>query len=320
MQIETVYLHEGRKDVTLTAYIAHVSSELPASGKRPAILILPGGGYLNCSDREAEPIALRFAAMGYQAFILRYSVYFEGASDWGAMDGEPVPKDVSLFPNSLREVGQAILMMRARAAEWHLDADRLAVCGFSAGAHNAAMYGVNWHREVITDYFKVDQELLRPNALILGYGLYDSVNESTERSNPMDRKMMGFKNVALTGTAEPSDEVKHTLSPCLHVTKETPPAYLWCTAEDTLVPSQQSLRLALALANAGVPYELHVFEKGMHGLSLADQATSMSQKQILPDTAKWIEMVESWLLQRFALNIPEKSFLDLMLEEAAAKQ
>ena len=71
----TYYLHEGRTDVSLKTYVINEAGEMNTQGARPAVLILPGGAYLNCSDREAEPIALRFAAMGYHAFVLRYSTY-----------------------------------------------------------------------------------------------------------------------------------------------------------------------------------------------------------------------------------------------------
>lgn len=78
MLIEKVYLYEGREDVTLTTYIVAEQGELAGIKKRPAVLICPGGGYFNCSDREAEPVALAFAALGYHAFVLRYSTYAEG--------------------------------------------------------------------------------------------------------------------------------------------------------------------------------------------------------------------------------------------------
>ena len=80
----TVQLYEGRPDVSLTTYVLADSPELMNGKRRPAVLICPGGAYLNCSDREAEPVALRFAAMGYHAFVLRYSTYFKG-------EARPIP-------------------------------------------------------------------------------------------------------------------------------------------------------------------------------------------------------------------------------------
>ena len=78
MLTEIIKLYEDRNDVTLTTYVIAEKGELHAQGKRPAVLICPGGAYMNCSDREAEPVALKFASMGYHAFVLRYSVYGEG--------------------------------------------------------------------------------------------------------------------------------------------------------------------------------------------------------------------------------------------------
>ncbi len=80
MKSECIRLYENREDVTLATYVWMDSPDLLAGKKRPAVLICPGGGYFNCSDREAEPIALRFAAMGYHAFVLRYSTYTEGGA------------------------------------------------------------------------------------------------------------------------------------------------------------------------------------------------------------------------------------------------
>ena len=94
-------------------------------------------------------------------------------------------------------------------------------------------------------------------------------------------------NVALLGTARPTEEQLTSVSPALHVSEKTPPTFLWATFQDHLVPVQQSLRMASALADGGLPFELHVFEAGEHGLSLADQTSSTDCSQLDPDAAKW---------------------------------
>lgn len=119
MKQEIINLNPER-NVTLTAYIQEVAGEFQFA-KRPAILVLPGGGYAMCSDREADPVALAYMKAGYQAFILRYST---GKN--------------KTWPNPLEDYEQAMAMIEERAEEWHLDSSRIAAVGFSAGGHLCA--------------------------------------------------------------------------------------------------------------------------------------------------------------------------------------
>lgn len=139
MNIEKIVLNEERR-VTLTAYLQGVGGEFRNIVRRPAMLILPGGGYRMCSEREADPIAFPYLEAGFQTFILRYSV-----------------KENAVWPNPLNDYEQAITLIRERAEEWGVVPDKIAVIGFSAGGHlacAAATMSVN-----------------RPNAAILGYAL-----------------------------------------------------------------------------------------------------------------------------------------------------
>ena len=148
MNIERIVLNEER-NVTLTAYIQDVGGEFQHVTKRPGILILPGGGYQMCSDREADPVAMPYLKAGYQAFILRYSV-----------------KKDSLWPNPLEDYEMAMELIRSKGAEWNLYEDKVAVIGFSAGGHLAASAATMSRN--------------RPNAAILGYAL---ANDDVKRYN-----------------------------------------------------------------------------------------------------------------------------------------
>lgn len=119
MKQEIITLNPQR-NVTLTAYIQEAEGEFRFA-KRPAIVVLPGGGYSMCSDREADPVALAYMKAGYQAFVLRYSV------------GEH-----KTWPNPLDDYEQAMELIAERAEEWHLDSSRIAAVGFSAGGHLCA--------------------------------------------------------------------------------------------------------------------------------------------------------------------------------------
>ena len=137
MKSELLILNEER-NVTLTVYLQEVGGEYQNLDSRPALLLLPGGGYHFCSDREADPVAFAYLKAGYHVFILRYSL-----------------GDDATWPNPLSDYEQAIALIRRNAGEWHVAADRIVVLGFSAGGHLAACAATMSEN--------------RPNAAILGY-------------------------------------------------------------------------------------------------------------------------------------------------------
>lgn len=148
MKVETIVLNEER-NVTLTAYIQGTGEEFRFVPRRPAVLVIPGGGYEYCSSREADPVAMPYLKAGYHAFILRYSV-----------------KEYAVWPNPLEDYDQAMKLIRAKADEWMLYPDKVAIIGFSAGGHLAAAAAT--------------MSKHRPNAAILGYALTD---EDVKRYN-----------------------------------------------------------------------------------------------------------------------------------------
>ena len=307
MITQTIQLHEQRPDVTLTAYVWSDSPILLDSRKRPAILICPGGAYLGCSDREAEPVALRFAAMGYHAFVLRYSTYSDGAPGFLPLTREvrdlPVnPK--SVHPAPVRDIGRAFLIIRENADEWRVDTDKIAVCGFSAGAHNCAMYATHWHDPLISGFLGAEPAAFKPAAAILGYGIYDYHLMFGGITDPFAQAMSEAASIAFFGTKAPTEEMLDAASPARLVTGNMPPAFLWATAADELVPVENTTRMAQALAHRGVPFEVHIFERGQHGLGLADQASSGSLLELNADAEKWVGLVDAWLKKRFALPLP----------------
>ena len=152
----------GHPEATLEGYILDCEISLGQEKRRPAIVVCPGGGYLYCSPREGEPIALRYAASGFHAFILRYS------TGWDAKDFSP-----------LQEVSWAIGMIREHADEWNIDPEKIATCGFSAGGHLALAAGLLGEN--------------KPNAMILGYPAVTTPNNPM--SNFMVKLLTGKQNV-----------------------------------------------------------------------------------------------------------------------------
>lgn len=133
-------IFDQEKNVTLTAYLQEVGGEFRGVEKRPAVLVLPGGGYQMCSDREADPVVFPYLKAGYQAFILRYSV-----------------KENAVWPNPLNDYEKAMELIREKANVWNVYEDKIAVIGFSAGGHLAACAATMARN--------------RPNAAILGYAV-----------------------------------------------------------------------------------------------------------------------------------------------------
>ena len=308
MIIEKMYLYDDDPKVNLTTYILEDSEEMMNGRKRPAILVCPGGAYMFCSDREAEPIALRFAAMGYHAFVLRYSVY-SNSGNYYPFPGKTPAYEKSVYPGPMREIGMAMLKIREHAEEWKVDMDRIILTGYSAGANNCGNYAVLWNDPIVYDYLKAKPEDLRPAGAILGYTLCDYVQmqRTLEKIGDKGRLDMnrGF-NLAFFGDPDPDEETMAKGSSVNFISKDTPPMFLWSTRDDNLIPVDQTLRLAYELEAHGVPCETHVFENGPHGLSLADQASSQAKEQIWPDVAVWMSLAETWLKKRFPLDLPDE--------------
>ena len=231
--------------VTLTAYLPDYSPEMKHLAKRPTMLVLPGGAYMFCSDREAEPIAFAYNAQGYNAFVLRYTV----------------GKEKAAFPRPLEDADLAMQKIVENAEEWNVDTDKIAAIGFSAGGHLCAALAT--------------MGKIRPAAVILGYPcILESISHILAEPVPsLDEK----------------------------VDANTPPAFIFHAAEDGCVPVEHSLAFGTALAKAGVPFEMHIFEKGYHGFSIANNYVYESQEHVdyLAHVKCWVEMSVRWLDKRF---------------------
>ena len=269
MRIETAVIEAGGGSACLTCYI-RTEIQAQKGRKRPAVVICPGGGYERCSDRESEPVAMQFAAMGYHAFVLEYST---------------AP---SRFPTALLELAKALSYIRKRGDEWEIDQERIAVCGFSAGGHLAASLGVFWNREEIYGPVNEKPENIRPDRLILCYPVISSGIYGHQDSF---RNLLGDKY----GSAADMDMASLEKQAGPHV----PPVFMWHTDEDITVPAENSLLFAMALRKAGVSLEYHLFPHGRHGLSLATEDSAKPEEDgnvyVVPCCKQWILLVKEWL-------------------------
>lgn len=237
---------------TLTVYLPPVGK---ASGT--AVIICPGGGYGTLvMKREGYEVAELFNSMGVTAFVLKYR-----------LPSDKIMVDKSIGP--LQDAQQAIRLVRQRAAEWHINPNRIGIMGFSAGGHLAATAGTHSDRAVIANPEGVS---LRPDFMILVYPvitLNDSLGHGGTRKN-------------LLGIAPSSEQIK-LYSNELQVTKQTPTTFLLHAGDDRVVPVENSLVFYEALHRNGIPASTHIYPKGDHGFLTT------------PARPEWMDLCRRWL-------------------------
>lgn len=256
MRMEKIY-YPNKENVWLEAYLLDSGLKLGQDAKRPAVVICPGGGYIYLSPREAEPVALAYAAKGIHAFVLHYSV-------GRAVEG--------MTP--FKEIDWAIKTIRDHADEWLVDADKILTCGFSAGGHLALTSAL------------MGKE--KPNGVILGYPAIK-----------MDMPGGDMLLKLFTGGRDLTEEERSYFNLLDKVTEQAPPLFMFTTGEDTMT-RKMTLELACEYEKQNLLYEYHIFQKGPHGYSLANEACADGSSQVLsPHVAKWFDMSVEWIFDVF---------------------
>lgn len=268
---ETVALWEKHPEATLTSYCITNHAELKLKPRR-TVIVCPGGGYQMLSEREAEPVVCKFLAEGFNVFLLRYSVK---------------PLAHSYAP--LIEAGMAIKYIRENAERFNTDPSYIFICGFSAGGHLAASAGTLWNIEPVREALGISsgnapEGINRPTGTILCYPVITGGEKAHKGS---------IKNVS--GCDPLTEEAISAYSLELHVDPTTSPAFIWHTFSDRTVPVENSLLYASALTANKVPFELHIYPEGTHGLSLCNEWTSsQNPDKIEPHCENWIELAIKW--------------------------
>lgn len=241
----------------LTVYLPRTMS-----AATPAMIVCPGGGYVRlASNHEGRQVAGYLNSLGMAAFVLRYRL--------GPRYHHPV---------ELGDAQRAIRMLRSRAAEWRLDPARIGIMGFSAGGHLAMSASNLFTAGDARAADAIDRVSSRPDVAVLGYPVISMTASWTHQGSKQN----------LLGT-NPDVNLATQMSGEFAVKKDTPPTFIFQTNEDTVVPAENSLHYFLALRQAGIPAEMHVFEKGPHGVGLANDDAALSP---------WSALLATWLRGR----------------------
>ena len=261
MEMYTYTLPSGAK---LVGYLRDETTEMPAFNTRPAMLILPGGGYAYCSAREADPVAMQFLQAGYNVFTLYYTCRI--SEEQPALHWQP-----------LIDAAGAVLHIRRNAQALRIDPAKIAVCGFSAGGHLAASTAILWDAEPVQKALGIHAEEARPNAVVLGYPV---VTSGVATHGGSMQNLCG-EDAALRSTMSLENQIRAGL----------PPFFIWHTVEDPAVPVQNSLLLANALNEHKVPFELHLFAHDGHGTSTCTNEVNTPNSH----NRAWVALCTDWL-------------------------
>jgi acetyl esterase/lipase len=230
---------------------------------RAAVIVCPGGGYTNLAiGHEGTDVAKWLNSLGVAAFVLKYR---HGGNGYR----HPVP---------LEDAQRAIRYVRFGAEKWNIDPAKIGILGFSAGGHLASTAGTHFDRGKPDASDATDRVSCRPDFLVLCYAVISMTSDQTHK---------GSRNSLLGNSPDP--ELAKSLSNETQVTADTPPTFLFSTNADTTVPAENSVQFYLALRKAKVPAELHIYEKGQHGVGLAPKD---------PILTTWKERLADWLKLR----------------------
>lgn len=232
------------------------SIEAYPSSSKGAVIIFPGGGYAMRAEHEGKGYAQWLNSIGITCFVVQYRV---------------APYK---HPAQISDAMRAVRYVRYYADKFGIDKDKIAVMGSSAGGHLAGSVSVHFDKKMYDETDEIDKEDCRPDATILCYPVIDMFEYRHDGSR---QNLLGERTLH-------SD--KELMSLYMHVNSNTPQAFIWHTAADQAVPVENSLMYASALSKFQVPFELHIYPMGRHGLGLAKE---------IPHVAQWSSTLEKWL-------------------------
>ena len=250
----------GTADADVPAITVYLPRTMSAN--TPSVIVCPGGGYAAlAANHEGRQVANYLNSLGIAAFVLRYRL--------GPRYHHPI---------ELGDAQRAIRTLRARANEWRLDSARIGIIGFSAGGHLAMSASTHFDAGKADASDAIDRVSSRPDFAILGYPVISLIESWTHQGSRTN--LLGDK---------PDAALARNLSGENAVNRDTPPTFIFHTDADTVVPAENIVYYYLALRKAGVPAEMHIFEKGPHGVGLANDDAAL---------AEWSKLMANWLRSR----------------------
>ncbi|MDR2827894.1 MAG: alpha/beta hydrolase [Acholeplasmatales bacterium] len=243
---------------TLTSYIPEYNTEM-GNIKRHTVLVIPGGGYDRVSKREGEPVALYYLSLGYNVFVLDYTTK---------------EKEVRKFPYQLLESMAAVILVNKITTQYDGTRNDISVVGFSAGGHLACSLGLLGNNEKFKKMLDVSEDIKVKN-MILAYPVI-SHNVPTHEGS--------FNNLVSTEYSYSDISLEQ------YVKEDSPSLFIWATSTDESVPIQNTLVLCHKYAVLKKKFELHIYEKGNHGLSLATMQVCANYKELDPNIKDWIRL------------------------------
>lgn len=265
----------GKTGGYLTAYAPTPNRETTYK-IRPAMLVVPGGGYTFVSEREAEPVALAYVGSGFASFVLQYTVNTP----------HPVP---------LQEAAMAVVYIRENARKYAINKNYVAAIGFSAGGHLVGTLATLFDAPEVKELLSTRTESARPDAVVLSY----AVISTQTRTHSCTAQTISGGDLQLC--------TRLSVENCID--GNSSPAFIWHTRNDELVPIQNAFMAAQSYENAGVPYELHIFEDGRHGLSVCsiDTENEWEGCEKIANVRPWFDLSVNWLRSRgFGIKVAER--------------
>lgn len=228
-----------------------------------------------CSPREGEPVARTFFGLGYNCFILSYSLNAKAK-----------------YPAPLADAVAAVRQIRQNAQALNIDPQKIGVIGFSAGAHLAGMLSVAWDAPELLGASDDTHLSARPNALILCYGVLTAdefTHEATIR--------------IAAGSDAPTQQERDMLNVAKRVRTDMPPCFIFHTTDDEMVPVENALEMAASMRKYGINFEMHIFSNGPHGIALANSETNCGVPEYSDmHVAHWVTLVDEWLGKQFSIK------------------
>ncbi|APX71195.1 alpha/beta hydrolase [Companilactobacillus allii] len=264
--MEKIKLNYQDNSFDLDTYWLDPFSDFDKQVNHPLVIIFPGGGFTFQTDREAQPIALKFASEGFHAIVLHYQL---------------IENDTQVYPLALQQTATTLNWLKSQAKKHNIDLNKIILIGFSAGGHVVADFNSIMTNAETKERVYPDSLSVMPAANILCYPVIDlsaGYPQTVKERLAISRDTFFWQSQR-------------------HLTKYAKPTFIWQTVDDKTVPVNNSFLYSEKLNELNIPFELHLFESGRHGLSLGTYVTQRpgNEEHINKYVAKWWELVVNWL-------------------------